>query len=82
MSIEKNMEEMEEEISFGNEEFWGNNVVKWRKLKKKCGSPEKAYNIQHFKKLSSRPRNQNKQKWNKHVNAKWLHQKLFIQLSP
>ena len=39
MSIGKSNEEIKEETSFGNDEFSGNNVVKWWKLKKKCGSP-------------------------------------------
>ena len=34
MSIGKSNKKIKEEISFGNEEFRGNNVVKWRKSKK------------------------------------------------
>ena len=34
-SIRKSNEEIKEEIVFDNEEFWGINVMKWRKFKNK-----------------------------------------------
>ena len=39
MSIGKSNEEIKEEFVLGNEEFSGINVMKWRNMKKKCGSP-------------------------------------------